>query len=221
MTFTDCRDALFHTHDELGRRLEMRTGLDRVREGSGIFFLNRPGMIAERVYVQVPCGLLGVTLYPCNTASQADSFQPAVDKDAFLGLHENGWLVEPALCFSFAGTKLIDCTTTWTTRQYFEHFFSGERTYGQLNFGVELSATLIDLWHHSGLISSRDKTAIERERDQTGRQSLALNPCFSVFRSWTLEELVDLEGQGRLEDRIIQELAVPLATWVEVLNPTV
>ena len=221
MTFTNCRDVLFHAHEELGHGLEMRTGLDRVGEGDGIFHLRRPGMIAERVYVQVPCGVLGVTLYPCSTASQADSFRDAVDKDAFLGLHEKGWLVESALCFSFAGTKLIDCTTTWSTRQYFEHFFSGSRPYGQLNFGVDLPITLIDLWHQSGLISTQDKTAIEHERDQTGRQSLALNPCFSVFRSWTLEELVEVESQGALEDQIIQELAVPLATWDEVLSPVV
>ena len=179
----------------------------------------RPGKIAERVAIYIPelgPWRLRVHLWPASTASQAKRFSEEVDKECFLALNQQGWIVKPNLNFSYMGTKLIWSESTCQTCAYLDYFFSGKKYYGRKRFDNELSLSLLDEWQCLGLISQKDREAIERER-QTKREYLNVNPEFSLYRDWDQDTVIKLEEQGKLEADIIQNLGIPLATWGEQL----
>ncbi len=210
-------------HEALHRRtvrlvddLANKEGLES-REGRDLL---RPGKIAERVGIWVERSSLKVNLWPASTASQADRFCRKVNKEKFLSLNEQGWAVTPNLNFSFMGTKLLWAKTTWETRRYLEHFFSGRKLYGR-KYWNELSP-LIEEWKRQGLITycinrSEDQANIEDQRT-TNRQYLDVNPEFEISREWKLDTVRELEEQGKLEEHIIDELNITLKTWGETLN---
>lgn len=190
-----------------------------IREKQSSKYLYRSGKIAQVVIIRildVKPWRLRVHLWPASTASQADEFSEKADKERFLALHQEGWAVEPNLNFSYIGTKLIWAESTCGTRSYLDYFFSGEKHYGRKKFDNKLSHSLLDEWQSRGLITQKDREAIEGQR-QTRRQYLNVNPEFSVYRDWDLDTVIKLEEQGKLEADIIQKLDVPLATWGEQL----
>lgn len=215
-TFSLCGDR----HEALSRRTIRLIDDIAKRTGShgDTWSLYRPGKIAERVGIDIPKTQpwrLQLYLWPASTAGQADRFREKVNKERFLSLNEQGWRVEPNLNFSFMGTKLIWGTTDWKTRRYLEYFFSGGRPYGRKRWD-ELSP-LVAEWKCQGLISSRNWEDIESQRSETNREYLEINPEFEVYREWNLDEVIELEEQGKLEAHVIDALAMPLATWEEHL----
>lgn len=217
------------------KELASRTGLniedDRVL---GDRVLYRPGKIAEKVRITIsdwdpdpernPEQRLFVNLWPANTAAQADCFYKAVNKEAFLALNEQGWGIRPNSGFHFARMPLFESGTSLDTRGHLNHFFSGTRPYGRYYFPGngreaqrELPPPLIERWLRDGVISPEARMNIENQRDNTGCQSIDLKPGFWAYRTWELNEVIELEEQGELEAHIMQALDIPLATWGETL----
>ena len=217
-TFVLCGDrpeALERRIIGLIANLASRTGLD-----GDTWSLYRPGKIAQKVGIfvsETKPWRLEVYLWPASTAWQADCFRDNVDRESFLSLSEHGWQVWPSLNFSYMGKKLIWGNTVWKTRRYLEHFFGpGTGKYGRKWFEGELSPEQVEEWQREGLIDTGTPKGIERER-QTARQFLDVNPEFEICRAWDREAVIELEKQGKLEEDIINALAIPLATWGEVL----
>ena len=233
MSFRDANgnpDALRGRIIRLADDLAEQTGLEITEDGNlGGKYLLRPGKIATRVNIyersihgEPPRGPrppgLRVNLWPASTAKQADRFCRAVIKERFLALNEQGWTVEPNLNFSFAGKKLFWVATDlqhWDARRYLECFFSGQRPYGKKSWHELLP--LAETWEGQGLIDAMAWQNIQVQHN-TKRQSLDVNPEFSVYRDWEFDKVIELEEQGQLEAHIMDALAVPLATWGEKLE---
>ena len=223
MTFRLCGDdpELFRERIiRLADDLAVRTGLmtDEAGFDLGGKHLCRPGKIAERVSIQPRNAEPGpwrlrAALWPASTAAQADRFQEAFNRENFLCLNEQGWEVGSNLNFSYRGPKLFWAATTCDTRSYLNYFFSGERLYGR-KYWEEL-LPLIEQWENQGLVGPEDRNTIEHIRGN--RTFLDVNPEFMVYRDWCLDEVIELEEQGRLEAHILEALAIPLETWGEAL----
>ena len=126
-------------------------------------------------------------LWPAATVRQAREFYNKVDKTAFLSLDE--WKIKPALHFSYIQSIPIKATTACSTEKYFDYFADGLSPYGQMD-----EATLVPLakqWENEGLITSDNLRK--------------------------LNEVIDLEDQGKLEDHIIEAIKTPLSSWGETL----
>ena len=178
-------------------------------------FLERKGKIAERVMVSVKKEKLQVDLAPADTVAQANAFFSHVDRKAFLSLEESGtWTVRPNLHFSFAQSHLIWAGTNWKTCEYFDYFSDGYRSL----YGKKSRDELLDLteqWESEGLMEGRKE--IENLFNTKEYQSLNVVPGFLVSRRWDLDKVIEFERKGKLEEHIIEELAIPLATWGEEL----
>ena len=177
-------------------------------------YLERKGKIAERVMMKVA---VQVILAPANTVAQADAFFSNVDRDAFLSLEESSnWKVKRDLRFHFMGVPLDWLKTTWETRKYFDYFSDGHGVlYGKMPRDELLK--LAKQWEGEGLILSEGRKAIKNLFNNRKHKSLNVIPGFLVSRQWDLAEVIELERQGKLVEHIIDELAIPLATWGEEL----
>ncbi|MCY3751305.1 MAG: hypothetical protein OXG54_07900 [Gammaproteobacteria bacterium] len=178
------------------------------------WYLFRPDKIAERIGIWADTvSTLDVKLWPAATVNQARRFYKEVNKTALLGLDD--WKVEPNLRFSFIQRPLIDAKTTWPTDRYFDYFADRQSSYGQMD-----EATLVPLakqWENEGLIASDDLQKLQDQFNSTNRKTLNVIPGFTVSRTWNLNEVIDLEEQGRLEECIIEALSTPLSSWGETL----
>lgn len=217
-TFRLCGDrfeALERRTDSLLVNLASVTNLEKQRSGD-YGYLDRPGKIAERVYIWIPRSMprkLRVNLYPADTVAQARNFFRNVDKEAFLSLNESdAWRVEPNLHFSFISRHLIWAKTELHTRDYL-NFFSNSSTYGQKKKDELLR--LSKQWAHEGVISSEDCDKIKDQFSKTERSTLNVVPGFSVYREWDLDTVIELEDQEKLESSITEALLLPLKTWAE------
>ena len=196
--------------DKLGDlgKLESREGRE------GWWYLFRPDKIAERVGIgSDTVSTLDVKLWPATTVKQAERFYDGVKETAFLGLDK--WKVEPDLHFSYIQDILIWAKTKWTTDKYFRYFKNRE-SYGQM-----VEAKLVPLakqWENDGLIASENLREIQDQFNSTNRKTLNVIPGFTVSRTWSLNEVIDLEEQGRLEECIIEALSTPLSSWGETLS---
>lgn len=217
-TFKLCGDrfeALERRTDSLLVNLASVTNLEKQRSGD-FGYLDRPGKIAERVYIWIPRSMprkLRVNLYPADTVAQARDFFRNVDKEAFLSLNESdAWRVEPNLHFSFISRHLIWAKTELDTRDYL-NFFSNNLTYGQKKKDELLR--LSNQWAREGVISSEDCDKIKDQFSKTERSTLNVVPGFSVYREWDLDTVIELEDQEKLESSITEALLRPLKTWAE------
>ena len=155
-------------------KLASETNLETRRRGDQVY-LDRPGKIAERVFISISSRNLGtsrVDLYPADTVAQAHRFFDKVKEEAFLSLEESGhWKVKPNLHFSFISKHLIWAETDLPTRDYLE-FFSGSSSYGQKQKDDLLC--LCDQWERMRLIRlearTRSKTSFPR---RIGRASMS------------------------------------------------
>ena len=202
--------------------LECRGG-----RGSDVPYLFRgESKIAQRVMMAVKKEKLLVTLAPANTAAQADAFFSNVDRDAFLSLEESSnWKIKRDLRFSYMGVPLDWLKTNWDTCKYFDRFFHSSlkrakkllslSEYGRKNRDESLD--LAKRWKDEGLIQSEGRESIENHFKNTKYKFLDFAPGFTVTRQWDLDEVIKLERQGKLVEHIIDELAIPLATWGEEL----
>lgn len=210
-------EALERRTDSLLAKLASETNLEKRRSGNH-GYLDRPGMIAERVFISVPRSMplkLRVDLYPADTVAQARDFFRNADKEAFLSLNESdAWNVEPNLHFSFISRHLIWGETELDTRDYL-NFFSKSSTYGQKKKDELLR--LSNQWARKGVISSEDCDKIKDEFSTTERSYLNVVPGFSVYREWDLDTVIELEDRKELESSITEALLRPLNTWGEEL----
>lgn len=210
-------EALERRTDSLLTTLASETNLEKRRSGD-YGYLDRPGKIAERVYIWVPRSMprnLRVALYPAVTVAQAREFYRNVDKKAFLSLNESdAWNVEPNLNFRFISTPLIEAETELDARDYLE-FFSDSSRYGRKTKDDLLR--LSDKWACEGAIRSEDCDKIKNEFSTTERSYLNVVPGFSVYREWALDTVIELEHQEKLESSITEALVRPLKTWGEEL----
>ena len=201
--------------------LECRGG-----RGSDVPYLFRgESKIAQRVMMSVKEGKLQVTLAPADTVTQADAFFCNVDREAFLSLESRNWKVKRNLRFHFKGVPLDWLKTKWDTCKYFDRFFDSSlkrakklrsvSEYGRKNRDESLD--LAKRWEEEGLILSEGRESIENQFKNTKRPFLDFAPGFTVTRQWDLAEVIELERQGKLVEHIIDELAIPLATWGEEL----
>ena len=191
--------------DNLGSLVNLES-----RDGSYLF---RPNKIAERVGIWAETvSTLDVMLWPAATVNQARCFYTEVDKTAFLSLDQ--WKVEPDLHFSYVQKILISTKTTWTTDRYFD-YFADEQSYGQTN--IETLVSLAKQWENEGLITSNDLRELQDQLNSTNRKTLNVIPGFSVSRVWNLDNVIDLEERGKLENHIIDALDTPLRSWGETL----
>ncbi len=219
-TFKLCGDrfeALERRTDSLLTTLASETNLEKRRSGD-YGYLDRPGKIAERVYIWVPRSMprkLRVALYPAVTVAQAREFYRIVIQKGFLSLNESdAWNVEPNLNFWFISTHVIEAETKLDTRDYLD-FFSDSSRYGRKTKDELLR--LSDQWACKGVISSEDRDKIKDEFSTTERSYLNVVPGFSVYREWDLDTVIELEDQEKLESSIIEALLRPLKTWGEEL----
>ena len=188
-------------------------------------YLERKGKIAERVMVSVEEGKLLVVLAPADTATQADAFFGNVDREAFLSLESRNWKVKRNLRFHFKGVPLDWLITKWDTCKYFDRFFASSlkrakkllsvSEYGRKNRDESLD--LAKRWEEEDLILSEGRESIENQFKYTKRKFLDFAPGFTVTRQWDLDTVIELKNQEKLEEHIIDELAIPLATWGEEL----
>ena len=192
--------------EELSDRVKLQS-----RDG---WCLLRPNKIAYKVGIWTDTvSTLDVKLWPAATVNQARHFYKEVHKTAFLNLDE--WRVEPDLHFSYVQRTLITAKTTWPTERYFDHFLDEKSPYGQMD-----EATLVPLakqWENEGLITSDNLRELQDQFNSTNRKTLNVVPGFSVSRVWKLNEVIDLEAQGKLEDHIIEAIKTPLSSWGETL----
>ena len=217
------------------KELARRTGLKITRDRQVGRVLHRPDKIAEKVQIELsgcappeqnPGQRLWVSLWPAGTVAQAECFCKAVNREAFLALNEQEWEIRPNPGFHFAQKLLFEAETSLDTSGHLEYFFSGTKPYGRYYFPSKsygrknqkkLTPSRIDQWQHERVISAEARTKIEDIRDNTNYTSIDLKPGFWVYRTWDIDKVIELEEQGELETRIIQALAIPLATWGETL----
>lgn len=220
--------------EELARRTGLTITKDRVLDGR---CLHRPGKIAEKIGIETsdwdpnpeknPGQRLWVSLWPANTAAQADCFYDEVRSNGrkanFLALAEQGWKIMPNSGFGFVMTALFGSETSLDTRGHLEYFFSGARPYGKYFFpGTgkegkrELTPALIERWQRTGVISLEAQNRIEEH--SKNRTFIDFKPGFWVYRIWELGEVIELEERGQLEAHIMQALDTPLGTWGEELE---
>ena len=209
--------ALKRRTDSLLAELASETNLE-TRRRRNQFYLDRPGKIAERVFISISESkpwTLRVDLYPADTVAQAHRFFDKVNEKAFLSLEESGhWKVKPNLHFSFVSKHLIWAETDLPTRDYLK-YFSRSSLYGQKQKDDLLR--LCDRWERMRLIRPEARNKIKDQFSTTNRKSLNVVPGFSVSREWELDTVIDLENQRKLVSVIIDELSIALATWQETL----
>ena len=245
LSFADANgdpEALHGRTTLLLEELARRTGLDIRKNNNLANFdpmgdgkcLHRPGKIAEKIRItseksRTTCSgqnlwRLWVNMWPAETVAQADCFYKNVDSESFLALKEQGWTITPNSGFHFAKIPLFGSGTSLDARGHMEYFFSGKRPYGKYyypgNGGEgkrELTLRLIESWQRNRVIGPEARSNIEQERDCSNHRSIVLKPGFWLYRTWELEEVIELEKQGELEARLIETLDTSLATWGESL----
>jgi len=157
-------------------------------------------------------------MWPAETVGQSRRFFDAADRDAFLGLAEHGWNVEPNLHFSFMGTHLVWARTDLSVEEYFDWFEASEERFGRHNVEETTLEPVLISWHDRGLLDSATLEDVRLHFFQTRRKHINIIPGFEVSRVWEQSAVQELEESGELEAALIAAFKEPLATWSEALD---
>ena len=77
----------------------------------------------------------------------------------------------------------------------------------------------LDGWVEEGLLSENDLEEISRYFLATARQHINVIPGYKISKTWSLEEVINLEEQGdELLDSFIASYDEALDTWGEAMK---
>ncbi len=203
----------------LERRITLLVG-SLAKLGTGVEdaggHLRRHGKIAERIYFYPSDSVshLELCVWPANTVGQARNFYKNINKDNFLNLCNGGWHIGPHLVFSHIQRHLVWAECKLDIEHYLDYFHDSQDLIRQHDVQKEL-LSLLDRLEPNQLISSNNRSDIDREFFSTGRKHANLIPGFQMWRRWSLEEVIELEKKEELERDIVKSLTPVLAAWGE------
>ena len=157
-------------------------------------------------------------LWPGVTMEQAHPFWEKVDTGRLLTLQEEGWRLEPNLCFVYISPLPVWPNTQLSVEQYID--------YWTVHYEEEIASRHPDdagsfrhNWEQlvqSGLISDADVEPLEEVSTGTNRSYISMSPGLGVCYTWPAKKAVELDRSRIFTDEVKKKIREATETWGEV-----
>jgi hypothetical protein len=139
-----------------------------------------------------------------------------VNKGAFFGLKERGWLLEPNLHFSYMYTNLV-WTQDCAFRRYFDYWMAHQDKICKVERGASAFKTLFSHLLDIKQITGKQLKELEKAFAKTKRDHVNVCPGFLARYYWDIGAACAMNDDGKLVDEVRSRVKEALATWGQEL----